>query len=54
MHNRQQRDNVQTLFGVNQIPSDAQIRNILDLLSVTVLIPIFLWLYHTLRNEKAA
>ena len=50
MHNRQQRDNVQTLFGVNQIPSDAQIRNILDLLSVTVLIPIFLWIYHTLRN----
>jgi hypothetical protein len=37
------KDNAQTLFGVEQIPSDNQIRNILDGISAAGLEPIFSW-----------
>jgi hypothetical protein len=50
VNNHQHRDNVQTLFGVGQIPSDAQIRNILDKLGVSIVIPVFLWIYHALKQ----
>ena len=42
------KDNAQTLFGVEQIPSDNQIRNILDGISAAGLEPIFSWVYQAL------
>jgi hypothetical protein len=41
------RDNAQNLFEVEQIPSDNQIRNILDEIAASILFPIFDWVYHT-------
>lgn len=49
LQTRKGKDNAQTLFGVEQIPSDNQIRNILDGISAAVLFPIFSWVYQALK-----
>ena len=42
-------DNAQTLFEVKAIPSDNQIRNILDGILASSLTPIFTWVYQALK-----
>ncbi len=49
MQSRKGQDNAQTLFGVKAIPSDHQIRNILDGIVVSSLRPIFTWVYQALE-----
>ena len=49
MQSRKGQDNAQTLFGVKAIPSDNQIRNILDGILVSSLKPIFTWVYQALE-----
>lgn len=41
MQSRRGKDNAQTLFGVKQIPSVPQIRNILDLIAAQQLLRVF-------------
>ena len=41
IQDRIQRNNLNTIFGVNNIPKDSQFRNVLDTLSIEVLSPIF-------------
>jgi hypothetical protein len=43
------RDNAQNLFEVEKIPSDNQIRNILDEIAASILFPIFDWVYQSLQ-----
>ncbi len=43
------RDNAQNIFELEQIPSDNQIRNILDEISSSLLFPIFNWVYESLK-----
>ena len=43
------RDNAQTLFEIEQIPSDNQIRNILDEIAASILFPIFNSVYESLQ-----
>jgi hypothetical protein len=43
------RDNAQNLFEVERIPSDNQIRNILDEIAASTLFPIFDWVYQSLQ-----
>lgn len=50
MQTQRGRDNAQTLFGVEQIPSDNQIRNILDEIGEALLFPIFHWVYQALQG----
>lgn len=42
-------DNAQTLFGLEKIPTVAQIRNILDLIEADSLFAIFAWVYQALK-----
>jgi len=49
MQTRRGRDNAQSLFEVEQIPTDNQIRNILDEIAASILFPIFNWVYHSLQ-----
>ncbi len=49
MQTRRGRDNAQTLFEIEQIPSDNQIRNILDEIAASILFPIFNWVYQSLQ-----
>lgn len=51
LNSRKGRDNTQTLFGVVKIPTDAQIRNILDLINPSVLFEVFIKVYHLLKNQ---
>ena len=44
------RNNAQTLFGVTQIPSDNQIRNLLDPLPPKHLFPLFETGWHLLKT----
>jgi len=50
MHSRYGKDNAQTLFGLGQIPTTPQIRNILDEIAVEGLFQVFGWVYHTLHQ----
>ena len=48
MQSRKGQDNAQTLFELGAIPSDNQIRNILDGIVASSLRPIFTWVYQAL------
>ncbi len=52
MQSRSGKDNVQSIFGVEGIPSDQQIRNILDLISASNLSIVFERIYQFLRMGK--
>jgi hypothetical protein len=45
------RDNTQTLFDVIKIPSDAQIRNILDKINPNMLFEVFISVYQMLKSK---
>ncbi|UXE61669.1 MAG: hypothetical protein KA717_04310 [Woronichinia naegeliana WA131] len=48
LHSRNGRDNLQTLFGAIKIPSDNQIRNILDKIKANSLFVVFSDIYQLL------
>ena len=52
MQSRSGKNNVQSIFGVEKIPCDQQIRNILDLISATSLSVVFERIYQFLQNGK--
>jgi hypothetical protein len=52
MQSRSGKNNVQSIFGVEEIPCDQQIRNILDLISATSLNVVFESIYQFLQNGK--
>lgn len=43
-------DNAQRLFGLNRVPTDAQIRNVMDLIEDNSFSPIFHWVYQALKR----
>lgn len=51
LNSRKGRDNTQTLFGVVKIPTDAQIRDILDFINPNVLFEAFTKVYHLLKSQ---
>jgi hypothetical protein len=52
MNSRQGKNNAQTFFGVLQIPSTPQIRNILDKISAQKLLVMFTWVYQALGGAE--
>ena len=52
IQSRSGKNNVQSIFGVEEIPCDQQIRNILDLISATSLSVVFERIYQFLQNGK--
>ena len=52
LHNRKGQDNAQTLFCVEAIPTDNQIRNILDKLDASMLFPVFEQVYRRLKSSS--
>jgi hypothetical protein len=52
MQSRSGKDNVQSIFGVDKIPCDPQIRNILDLISANSVNVVFERIYQFLQNGK--
>jgi DDE_Tnp_1-associated len=50
MASRCGRDNAQTLFGLDRVPTNAQIRNVLDKISTAEFRGIFNWVYQALRR----
>lgn len=50
MQTRRGKDNAQTLFGVERVPTNNQIKNILDNMSARCLFPIFQWVYQSLNR----
>ena len=50
MQQNKGKNNAQSLFGVLNIPSDNQIRNILDPISPTYLFPVFSYIFHGLND----
>ena len=50
MNSRCGRDNAQSLFGLTQIPTTSQIRNILDKIAAQGLFQIFTWVYQALHR----
>ncbi|MEH2102817.1 MAG: hypothetical protein V7K76_24340 [Nostoc sp.] len=51
MHSRHGLDNAQSLFGLRQIPTTPQIRNILDKLAAKELFRVFTWVYQSLQRD---
>ncbi|MBA2749570.1 MAG: ISNCY family transposase [Tatlockia sp.] len=51
MHSRHGQDNAQSLFGLTQIPTTPQIRNILDKLAAKELFRVFTWVYQSLQRD---
>ncbi len=51
MHSRFGQDNAQNLFGLKQIPTTPQIRNILDEIAASGLFRVFIWVYHRLQRD---
>lgn len=51
LNSRQGRDNAQSLFGLDQIPSVEQLRNVLDLISPTTLFHVFERVYQALMSQ---
>ena len=51
LNSRKGRDNTQTLFGVVKIPTDAQIRNILDLIKPSVIFEVFIKVDQLLKSN---
>jgi len=52
MQSRKGKDNAQSLFGLEKIPSDQQIRNILDLITANTLSIVFVSIYQFLQLGK--
>jgi hypothetical protein len=50
MHSRCGKDNAQSLFGLIQIPTTPQIRNILDQIAAEGLFRVFTWIYEELQS----
>jgi len=50
MHSRCGQDNTQSLFGLKQIPTTPQIRNILDEIAAKGLFQVFTWVYQRLQR----
>jgi hypothetical protein len=51
LNSRKGRDNIQTLLDVFKIPTDAQIRNILDKINPNMLFGVFISVYQILKNK---
>jgi hypothetical protein len=51
LRSRRGRDNAQTLFGIFNIPTVAQIRNVLDGIAAASLFPVFGWVYQALKER---
>jgi hypothetical protein len=51
LNSRKGRDNTQTLLDVFKIPTDAQIRNILDKINPNMLFGVFILVYQILKNK---
>lgn len=51
MHSRHGRDNAQSLFGLEQIPTTPQIRNILDQIAAETLLSVFSAVYQALKRS---
>ncbi|MDZ7961259.1 MAG: hypothetical protein RMY34_25825 [Aulosira sp. DedQUE10] len=51
MHSRSGQDNAQNLFGLKQIPTTPQIRNILDEIAASGLFQVFTWVYKGLQRQ---
>jgi len=51
LNSRKGRDNAQSLFGVHKIPSDNQIRTILDPIGLVNLFAVFKQIYVVLKNK---
>lgn len=51
MHSRCGQDKRRSLFGLNQIPTTPQIRNILDEITASELFGVFTWIYHRLQRD---
>lgn len=51
MHSRHGHDNAQTLFGLEELPTSNQIKNVLDQIAVSLLFPIFHRIYVTLLRR---
>ncbi len=51
VHSRFGQDNAQSLFGITKIPSDPQLRNVLDQVSETAFIDLFNWVYKSLHQN---
>jgi hypothetical protein len=51
MQSRQGQNNAQRLFGLVEIPTTNQIKNILDGVAVRHLVPIFIWVYQALQSQ---
>jgi hypothetical protein len=51
MQSRFGRDNAQTIFGIPQIPSDPQIRNVMDQVSASAFFGVFDWVYQRLQQN---
>jgi hypothetical protein len=49
MQSRKGRDNAQRIFGLDKIPTNNQIRNILDGIKASSLFVVFWWVYKTLK-----
>jgi len=49
MQTRKGKNNAQNIFGLDKIPTNNQIRNILDGIKVNVLFTVFWWVYKTLK-----
>jgi hypothetical protein len=52
MHSRCGQDNAQSLFGLLQIPTTPQIRNILDGIAASGLFEVFTWVYQALERDR--
>lgn len=50
LQSRRGKDNAQSLFGLGQIPTTAQIRNILDGIAAKHLFGVFAWVYQALQG----
>ena len=51
VHSRHGRDNAQTLFGLDKLPTSNQIKNVLDQIAATVLFPLFHRIYLALLER---
>lgn len=51
MESRQGHNNAQRLFGLTQIPTHNQLKNVLDGVAAKLLLPIFIWVYQALQAQ---
>lgn len=51
MQSRRGQDNAQSLFGLTQVPTNNQIKNILDAIPTTALLGIFGWVFERLQQS---